>query len=190
MRSFDPFSKVIEALTPIGPISGASSRRYCICSQPRDSSTSCGTAATWSLRSCVPRAGRVEPEREAMWRPPQHSGGRTFPAQLEHFLAQLLDLLTLLTGRQIRPQATVSLSLAHTLAQRLRVHPMILGDVRDRPARLHRQPHTALHQLIWVPPGSWHPRRVPCPEDRSSSIRSLRETRPSSHLQDEQLPLA
>ena len=44
--------------------------------------------------------------------------------------------------------------------RRLGVHPQVLGDVRDRPAGLQRQPHTALDQLIWVLPGSWHPRRV------------------------------
>jgi hypothetical protein len=79
--------------------------------------------------------------------------------QLKHLFAQLLDLLALLRGGQIRPQATVSLGLAHLLAQRLVVDPEIGRDVTDRATGLDRQPHTALDQLIGILPWSWHLRR-------------------------------
>src|ERR1700730_10273531 len=46
--------------------------------------------------------------------------------------------------------------------------------------RLEHQPDPAFDQLLGVLPKSWHLRRVSSPEDGSSSIRSLRETRPGS----------
>jgi hypothetical protein len=76
--------------------------------------------------------------------------------QLEHFLAQLLDLLALLAGREIRPQATIRLRLAHAPSQHLVMDPEIDSDVPNRTARLDRQPDPALDQLLWILPSSWH----------------------------------
>ncbi len=102
------------------------------------------------------------------------------PAQLEHFLAQPLDLLALLAAPRVRPQAFIGRHLSHTRAKRFRRRADIARDVRGRPAGLQRPALTALDKLIWVPSGSWHPRRVSGPEDKSSSIRSLRETQSGS----------
>jgi hypothetical protein len=55
----------------------------------------------------------------------KHRGGLedlVGPAQLVDLFAQLLDLLALGRGRQIRAQALVSLHLAQPPAQRLRRH--------------------------------------------------------------------
>jgi hypothetical protein len=73
-------------------------------------------------------------------------------AQLEVLLAQLLDLLPLLAGRQIRPQTLIGLHLAHPPTQRLRMHPEIPSDMSDRPIGFHRQTNAALDQLIRVLP--------------------------------------
>jgi hypothetical protein len=95
--------------------------------------------------TCPLRPVGVEPGRE------KHRGGLqdlVRAPQLEHLFAQRLDLLALLRGRQIRSQATIGLSLAHVLSQRLVVNPEISRHVTDRTTRLDRQPHTALDQLI------------------------------------------
>jgi hypothetical protein len=79
-------------------------------------------------------------------------------------------------------RSAVGLGLAHRLAQRLVMNPEISRDVTHRPPGLDGQPHTAIDQRLGVLPSSWHRWRVSCPEDGSSSIRSLRETRPASNL--------
>jgi hypothetical protein len=56
--------------------------------------------------------------------------------QLEVLLAKPLDLLTLLTRRQIGPQSLVGLRLTHPLAQRLLVDAQVIGDMDDRAAAL------------------------------------------------------
>src|ERR1019366_7919871 len=86
--------------------------------------------------------------------------------QLEVLLAQLLDLLTLGRAQQLAALAAISLGLAHTLAQRLRVNTQVGGDPRDRPPGLEHEPNAALHQLIGILPRSWHPRRVSSRQDR------------------------
>jgi Integrase core domain len=101
-------------------------------------------------------------------------------AQLEVLLPQPLDLLALLAGRQLRPQALVGLRLAHPLAQRLGVDPEITGDVRDRTAALKGKPHPALEQLLWVLPRSRHDSGgSPLPRTESRN-RGPRETRSGS----------
>src|SRR5271167_1136446 len=93
---------------------------------------------------------------------------------------QLLDLLALLGRRQIRAQAAVGLGLADPFAQHLMTDAEIARDRRDRPARLKRQPHTTLDQLLWILPGSGHELAVPCSRTESS-FQSLRETQASSN---------
>jgi hypothetical protein len=107
-----------------------------------------------------------------------HAGGLqdlVRATQLEHFLAQLLDLLALLAGGQIRSQPAVGLSLSHALAQHLVTDTEIARDRRDRPTRLKRQTDTTLDQLLWILPGSGHELAVPCSRSESS-FQSLRET--------------
>ena len=101
-------------------------------------------------------------------------------AQLEVLLAEPLDLFALLTRRQTGPQASVGLSLAHTLSQRLLVDPEIAGDVRDRPAAFKRQPDAALEQLLGVLPRSRHDSgESPLPRTASWN-RGPRQTRSGS----------
>ena len=94
-------------------------------------------------------------------------------------LAELLDLLALLAAGQIRPQATVGLSLPDALAQHLVTDTEIARDRCDRPARLERETDTTLDQLLWILPGSGHELAVPCSRTESS-FQSLRETQGSS----------
>src|SRR5437763_395723 len=94
-------------------------------------------------------------------------------------LAELLDLLALLTAREIRPQTAVGLGLTNPLTQHLMADTEIARDRRDRPARLKRQPDTTLDQLLWILPGSGHDLAVPCSRTESS-FQSLRETQGSS----------
>src|SRR6202142_251173 len=101
-------------------------------------------------------------------------------AQLVVLALEPLDLLTLLRGRQIRPQTLIGLDLAHTLSQRLGRQPDVLGDMRDRPPGLQHEPHTAVDQLLGVLPWTWHRRRISSPEDRTPSFQSLRQIQASS----------
>src|SRR4051812_12585725 len=87
----------------------------------------------------------------APWR--KHRGGlQDFirAPQLVVLATQPTDLLALGARRQIRSRAAVSLVLTDLLAQRLRMHPEIGRDVRDRPLALQRQADASLDQLIGV----------------------------------------
>src|SRR5437764_8853816 len=92
---------------------------------------------------------------------------------------QTPDLLALLSRGQSWPQPTVGLGLAHALAQHLHADPEIPRDLRDGPAGVERQPHTALDQLLWILPGSGHELAVPCSRTKSS-FQSLRQIQGSS----------
>jgi hypothetical protein len=80
----------------------------------------------------------------------------------------------------IRTLPRIGLVLAHLLAQRLRMHPEIRSDVRDRPLALKRQTNPALDQL----------RRILLRSSHSSGflsartdawLQGLRQTRDGSH---------
>jgi hypothetical protein len=98
--------------------------------------------------------------------------------QLIDLLAQLLDLLALRGGRQIRPQALIGLDPAHVLAQRLRGHTEITRDVRDRPARLEHHTRAAIKQLRRILASAGH--QPILPQDVSSCPRGLSQTQPGS----------
>lgn len=57
------------------------------------------------------------------------------------------------SGGMSWPATLVRLDLAQVLPQRLRRHPQISSDMRDRPARLEHQSGAALQQLHRVLPG-------------------------------------
>jgi hypothetical protein len=85
--------------------------------------------------------------------------------ELEVLATQPLELL-LLTRRQPLPLTGVNLRPTDVLTQRLRPDPQVLGDVRDRPLTLQREPHTAVQKLLRILALTWHDRRVSSPEDR------------------------
>ncbi len=100
-------------------------------------------------------------------------------AQLVVLAPQPPDLLALLTAQQLR--ASARLGPAHPLAQRLRMDPQIVRDLRDWPVALQRQPHTTLDELIGVLLRTGHSGGASPPARTESSHRGLRETRPGSH---------
>jgi hypothetical protein len=76
--------------------------------------------------------------------------------------------------------SALGLRLTDLLAQRLRMHPQIVRDERDRPLALQRQANRTLHQLIRLLLRPGHDRAgSPLPRTESS-LQSLRETRPGS----------
>jgi hypothetical protein len=95
-------------------------------------------------------------------------------SQLEVLLPQPLDLLALLAGRQIRPQALVGLGLAHPLAQRLGMDPEITSDVRDRTAitRANLTPRTSSSSGYFL--GLDMALRISSPQDSILGSRSPR----------------
>src|SRR5450432_1306115 len=94
-------------------------------------------------------------------------------------LAELLDLLALLSAREIRPQPAVGLGLTNPLTQHLVTDTEITCDRRYRPTRLKRQTDATLDQLLWILPGSGHELAVPCSRNESS-FQSLRQPQGSS----------
>src|SRR5215207_7288686 len=125
-----------------------------------------------SLRSVLVELGREK-----------HRGGLedlVGPAQLVDLFAQLLDLLALGRGRQIRAQALVSLHLAQPPAQRLRRHAEVLGDVRDRATALQDQASAAVEQLRRVLPWTSHGAEDFLSPATEPWNRGLRQTQPGS----------
>src|SRR5215207_4329079 len=125
-----------------------------------------------ALRSVLVELGREK-----------HRGGLedlVGPAQLVDLFAQLLDLLALGRGRQIRAQALVSLHLAQPPAQRLRRHAEVLSDVRDRATALQDQASAAVEQLRRVLPWTSHGAEDFLSPGTEPWNRALRQTQPGS----------
>jgi hypothetical protein len=102
-------------------------------------------------------------------------------AQLEVLLAQPADLLTLLAGEHLAAFAAIGFDLAHRLAQHFTMDTQIGSDMRDRTLRLKREANTALDQLQWILPRSWHDKRLSPLADKTAK-QSLRQTQPGSSL--------
>src|SRR6266545_5944815 len=77
-------------------------------------------------------------------------------AQLLDLAAQPRELLALGRGQAVVARAGVGLRLAHPQPQRLAVHAEVLGDLRDRPARIEDETHRALTQIVGVLPRTGH----------------------------------
>src|SRR5215216_4521345 len=123
------------------------------------------------------RPGRVELPRE--------KGARRLQdlvraAQFAVLALKLLEPLALGARQAIAATAIVGFRLTNPKPQRLAVHAEITRHVRDRPAALEYQPHTTLSELIRILARGWHRRRLSCPQDRSSWLRSLHRTRDGS----------
>src|SRR5204863_3344835 len=120
--------------------------------------------------------GTVETGRENGARRLQDLVG---PTQLRILRPQPLELVPLGRGQLIDPLTTVGLILTHPVAQRLRMHSKVPGDVGQRPVRLPRQPNRSIPQLLRVLPRGSHSRHS-LPPGRSSWHQGLHPTRGGS----------
>src|SRR5215213_8485719 len=107
--------------------------------------------------------------REIHARSPQDLVGL---AQLAHLALQALEPLALIRGQAIAARTVVGLGLAHPLTQRLPVDAEILGDMRDRAAALHDEPHRAFTQLVGILSRGRHRRSPSSPQDEILASRT------------------